>query len=189
LAEGKSAMTGADSVKLLEDGAARHLVAGLPLPDLGLASTQGGAVNLRAWPGRAVVYVYPWTGRPGLADPPGWDDIPGAHGSTPETAGFRDRHAEFQALGVAVFGLSTQSSEHQRELAARLGVPFALLSDAQFAFQAALALPTFKAGGTRYLKRLTLLVRDGCVDHVFYPVHPPEAHALEVLGWLSGSGW
>jgi peroxiredoxin len=167
-----------------DDGAARHLVAGVVLPDVGLASTQGGAVNLRTRGGRCVVYVYPWTGRPGLADPPGWDDIVGAHGSTPETAGFRDLHGEFAALDVSVFGISTQSTEHQRELATRLGVPFALLSDAAFEFQRALGLPTFAAGRDRYLTRLTLVVQDGCIVRVFYPVHPPETHAREVLDWL-----
>jgi peroxiredoxin len=147
----------------------------------------GGTVDLGARAGAAVVYVYPWTGRPGLADPPGWDDIAGAHGSTPETAGFRDHYQEFRALGVEVFGLSTQSGAHQRELAQRLGVPFAILSDESFAFQRALRLPTFAAGGVPYLKRLTFFVRDGRLKHVFYPVHPPESHAREVLAWLGRS--
>lgn len=169
---------------MADDGAARHLAAGVVLPDVALASTQGGTVNLRTRAGTCVVYVYPWTGRPGLADPPGWDDIAGAHGSTPETAGFRDLHGEFVALDVAVFGLSTQTTEHQCELVKRLGVPFALLSDAAFEVQRVLRLPTFAAGGERYLTRLTLVVRDGRIASVFYPVHPPETHAREVLDWL-----
>jgi peroxiredoxin len=168
----------------VDDGAARHLVAGLALPDLALASTAGGTVNLRGRAGAAIVYVYPWTGRPGLADPPGWDDIPGAHGSTPEAAAFRDSYSSFTALGVDVLGLSAQDSAHQRELVARLSVPFAILSDEGFGFQAALGLPTFAAGGERYLKRLTLYVEDGHIGHVFYPVHPPETHAAAVLDWL-----
>lgn len=170
---------------LANDGAAAHLVAGLALPDVELASTLGGTVNLAKLTGEAVVYVYPWTGRPGLSDPAGWDDIPGAHGSTPETEGFRDRFPEFRSLGVAVYGLSTQDTEHQRELSARLGVPFALLSDPQFRVQKALSLPTFAAGGAPYLKRLTLVVRDGRIAHVFYPVDPPATHAGEVISWLA----
>jgi peroxiredoxin len=169
----------------VDDGGARHLTVGTPLPDLALASTAGATVNLRRRRGAAIVYVYPWTGRPGLADPPGWDDIPGAHGSTPETAGFRDAYPGIAALGVEVLGLSTQESAHQRELCARLAVPFAILSDAAFGFAGALALPTFAAGGARYLKRLTLYIEDGRIRHVFYPVHPPEAHGAEVLGWLT----
>ena len=169
----------------VDDGGAAHLVRGAVLPDIALPSTLGGAVNLGTSPNRTIVYVYPWTGRPGLADPPGWDDIAGAHGSTPETAGFRDHYARFQAVGVEVFGLSTQDTAHQRELGSRLGVPFAILSDAEFRLQRALRLPTFAAGGTTYLKRLTLCMRDGGIEHVFYPVHPPETHAAEVLDWLA----
>jgi len=169
----------------VDDGMARHLMPGALLADLSLPTTTGGDVNLRTRKGAAVVYVYPWTGRPGLADPPGWDDIVGAHGSTPETVGFRDLYRQFAALKVEVFGLSTQSSEHQRELAARLGVPFALLSDEAFGFLKALQLPIFETGGVAYLKRLTLYVLDGSIGHVFYPVHPPESHAREVLAWLT----
>ena len=171
-----------------DDGGAAHLVPGTELPDLTLPATMGAPVNLRVRRGRCIVYVYPWTGRPGLSDPPGWDDIPGAHGSTPETAGFRDAYPRFRALGVDVFGLSTQSGEHQRELSTQLAVPFAILSDADFAFQAALQLPTFAAGGVPYLKRLTLVVEDGRLHHVFHRVRMPETHADEVLSWLVASG-
>jgi peroxiredoxin len=171
-----------------DDGGAAHLKPGALLPDLALPASLGDAVNLRARRGSSIVYVYPWTGRPGLSDPPGWDDIPGAHGSTPETEGFRDRYAHFGALGFEVFALSTQSGEHQRELVQRLGVPFAILSDADFAFQRALALPTFEAGGVVFLKRLTLVVEDGRLRHVFYPINPPGAHADEVLAWLRDRG-
>ncbi len=170
-----------------DDGRAAHLVPGTRLPDIALPSTRGGEVNLGTLPEAAIIYVYPWTGRPGLADPQGWDDIAGAHGSTPETAGFRDAYVAFQALGIEVFGLSTQDTEHQLELSTRLAVPFPLLSDAAFRVQKALRLPTFEAGGAPYLRRLTLYVRDGRIGHVFYPVHPPEAHAVEVLAWLDPS--
>jgi peroxiredoxin len=171
----------------VDDGGAAHL-RGAHLPGITLPSTLGGEVNLSTRPGAAIVYVYPWTGRPGLPDPPGWDEIAGAHGSTPETVGFRDRYASFQSLGVEVFGVSTQDSAYQRELNDRLDVPFAILSDAKFRLQKGLRLPTFDAGGTPYLKRLTLCVRDGRIGHVFYPVHPPETHACEVLAWLAAGG-
>jgi len=169
------------------DGVA-HLRPGIELPDLALPSTVGAPVNLSTRRGVGVVYVYPWTGRPGVADPPGWDDIPGAHGSTPETARFRDLYPRFRELSAEVFGLSTQSGEHQRELSTRLGVPFAILSDGDFAFQAALQLPTFAAGGVAYLRRLTLLVEDGRLRHVFHPVRVPDTHADEVLAWLTNRG-
>jgi peroxiredoxin len=167
-----------------DDGGARHLVAGVPVPDLALPSTIGAPVNLCTRRGPAIIYVYPWTGRPGVPDPPRWDDIPGAHGSTPESEGFRDVYERYAAHGIDVFGLSTQSTEHQQELSQRLRLPFSILSDEDMRFQSALALPTFLAGGVPYLKRLTLYVRDGSIVHTFYPVHPPGAHAGEVLVWL-----
>ena len=170
-----------------DDGGTAHLVPGTRLPDIALPSSAGGEVNLRG-ERAAVVFIYPWTGRPGVADPPGWDDIPGAHGSTPESAGFRDAHDKFCDIGVSVFGVSGQDSEHHRELVSRLGLPFAILSDEQFRLQQALRLPTFEAGGRPYLKRLTLIVATGAIARTFYPVHPPETHAGEVLGWLQAAG-
>jgi len=167
-----------------DDGAARHLKRGRRMPDLDLPATIAGPVNLARRPGRVIVYCYPWTGRPGRANPKGWDEIPGAHGSTPQTEGFRDLYAGFLQVGAEVFGLSTQAQDEQRELAQRLRLPFALLSDATFALQRALALPTFTADGTTYLKRLTLALNDGAIERVYYPVHPPAAHAREVCAWL-----
>ena len=119
-----------------------------------------------------------------MANPPDWDSIAGAHGSTPQAEGFRNLHPAFREHGVAVFGLSVQTTDWQRELAERLALPFALVSDAQLTLQCALRLPTFETGGVTYLKRLTLVLRDGRIEHVFYPVHPPEAHAREVLLWI-----
>lgn len=176
--------TEAKEAALPDDGAARHLVPGLELPDIALPSSRGGTVNLSIRRGVSVVYVYPWTGRPGFSDPPGWDDIAGAHGSTPETEGFRDHYLKFRAQRIEVFGISGQSCEHHRELASRLAVPFALLSDERFLLREALRLPTFEAGGVPYLKRLTMLVRDGRISHTFYPVERPAAHAREILDWL-----
>ncbi len=173
---------------LANDDGVRDLVPGLVLPDVALPSMLGGTLHLSAKSGTVVVYFYPWTGRPGFADPLGWDDIPGAHGSTPETEGFRDHYPAFQKMDVAIFGVSTQGSEHQRELAGRLNIPFAILSDEAFVFQKALKLPTFQTGGVAYLTRLTLIVREGRIEHVFYPAPTPAAHARDVLDWLRQSG-
>jgi peroxiredoxin len=167
-----------------DDGGARHLAPGLALPDLPLPSTHGAPVNLRCGAGRAIVFVYPWAGRPGVPNPPGWDEIPGAHGSTPQAAGFRDLHAEFEARGVGVFGLSGQSQSDQREFSARLGLPFPLLSDEGRRFAEALRLPRFAAGGKVYLARLTLIVCEARIAAAIYPVHPPDRHAAEVLARL-----
>jgi peroxiredoxin len=154
------------------------------MPDLALPTTVGGSVNFARLSGLAVVFCYPWTGRPSLPNPPHWDDVPGAHGSTPEAEGFRDLYAGFRQVQAAVYGLSTQPSDYQRELVERLGLPFAVVSDEHLALQRALALPTFATGGVTYLKRLTLALKDGCIERVYYPVPLPGAHAREVCAWL-----
>ena len=169
----------------VDDGAADHL-AGAAVPAIGLAATDGSAVELAGLPGRTVVYAYPWTGRPGeplLADD--WDLIPGARGCTPESCAFRDHYADLTEAGAAaVFGLSTQDTAYQRELAERLGLPFSVLSDAALELTAALRLPTFEAAGETLLRRLTFLARDGEIERVWYPVFPPDTHAAEVVAWL-----
>jgi peroxiredoxin len=117
--------------------------------------------------------------------PPGWDDIPGARGCTPQTCAFRDHHAKLEGLGARVFGLSTQTTGDQREVVERLRVPFELLSDVSLSFASALQLPTFEVAGMVLLKRLTLILRDGVIEHVFYPVFPPDKSAEQVIAWLS----
>jgi peroxiredoxin len=170
-----------------DDGDASHLTPGTKVPPVALPATDGTAVNLAALQGWSVIAVYPWTGRPGFPNPPDWDRIRGAHGSTPELAGFRDRHADFTQEGLRLFGLSRQDTAYQRELVARLGLPFPLLSDDAGAFGAALALPTFATGGTNYLKRLTLLIASGRIERAFYPVIDPAGHAAEVLREVKAS--
>ena len=176
------------STLLADDGRAEHLIAGTPMPAVPRPSTSGGTVDLSKIAGRAVVFCYPWTGRPGFPNPPRWDDIQGAHGSTPQAMGFRDLHGAFVQRGIDVFGLSTQVTDYQRELVARLSLPFALLSDADFAFQKALRLPTFGTGGVTYLTRLTLLIADGVLTGRLYPVDPPEGNAAAALARAGGSG-
>ena len=168
-----------------DDGAADHLP-GMRLPPVPLISRAGDTVDLAARPGRTVVYCYPMTGRPGSDLPTGWDEIPGARGCTPQSCSFRDHHAELRALGARVFGMSTQDTDYQREAAVRLHLPFALLSDAELAFAGALDLPTFEVDGMVLLKRLTLVIDDGRIEKVFYPVFPPDKSAEEVVGWLGG---
>lgn len=181
----------------VDDGATDHLP-GAAVPAVALPSTGGGVIRVDLVPAglvRLIVYAYPLTGLPGVDNPPGWDEIPGARGCTPESCGFRDHAAELAAAGAAVVGLSTQSSAYQREAAKRLRLPFPLLSDSALELTRALALPTFTAdlrsahdgGGRRVLlRRLTLVVRDGVIEKVFYPIFPPDGHAEEVLAWVRG---
>jgi peroxiredoxin len=171
----------------VDDGACDHLP-GTRVPAIELEATSGRTVRLDTLPGRAVVYCYPRTGHPDQELPPGWNAIPGARGCTPETCGFRDRHGAFVDLGARVFGLSAQTTADQREMVDRLGVPFEVLSDADLRLAGALGLPTFTVAGMTLIKRLTLVLDDGVVTHVFYPVFPPDRHAAAVLDWLTDAG-
>jgi peroxiredoxin len=169
----------------VDDGGARHL-AGLKLPDVVLAATDGTAVSLGRLPGRVIVYAYPRTGRPGqISLVENWDEIPGARGCTPQSCSFRDHHAELAAAGaVRVFGLSTQDTTYQQEAATRLRLPFPLLSDASLELTRAARLPTMVVAGQTLLKRFALVVDGGRVAKVFYPVFPPDRNAADVLAWL-----
>jgi peroxiredoxin len=179
----------ADLPEPVDDGAAAHLP-GTVLPALQLPRTDGGTQDLGdLGGGRTVLYVYPRTGVPGEPLPTGWNDIPGARGCTPESCGFRDHFTELRSTGVsAVFGLSSQDTEYQREVAERLQLPFPLLSDPEHQLAAALQLPTFEVDGMRLYRRLTLVVAAGHIEHVFYPIFPPDTHAEHVLTWLLQNG-
>ena len=170
-----------------DDGAADHLP-GTALPPIELRATDGRTVRLDTLTGRTVVYAYPRTGEPGKPSlVEDWDQIPGARGCTPESCAFRDHHAELQAAGAGVYGLSTQDTPYQQEAATRLGLPFSLLSDEDLKLTAALHLPTFEAAGHTLLKRLTLLLDGGVIERVWYPVFPPDTHAQAVLAWLQAN--
>jgi len=194
----------------VDDGAADHLP-GLRVPALRLASTAGRLVDLGALgPGRTVLYCYPMTGRPDRPVPGAWDAIPGARGCTPESCSFRDLARDLESLGATIFGVSVQATEDQLEAAERLRLPFELLSDWRLEVASALRLPTFQVPAdlalrlglptnpapgdegegdepVTLLKRLTLVVREGVIERVFYPVFPPDRHAEEVLRWLEAA--
>ena len=168
----------------VDDGAASHL-AGMRIPRLSLTATDGSQVDLSSLAGLIVVYAFPRTGRPGVPNPPGWDLLPGARGCTPQTCAFRDHFAELQSLGVShLFGLSTQSTAYQQEAVIRLHLPFPFLSDESLHLASALRLPTFQTNGMTLLKRLTIIIQDAIIQHVFYPVFPPDQNAGQVVEWL-----
>jgi len=171
-----------------DDGACDHL-RGIELPSISLRATTGNMVDLSTegapW---VVIYCYPRTGRPDqepIGGAAAWNAIPGARGCTPQSCAYRDHHAELSVLGARVYGLSTQDSEYQREAVERLHLPFPLLSDERCEFTSALKLPTFRAGTTRLIKRLTMIVRARRIEGVFYPVFPPDADAQHVIAWLT----
>jgi len=171
----------------IDDGGTTHLT-GMQLPDIELISTDGLKANLRTLKGRWVIYIYPMTGRPDTPLPAGWDEIPGARGCTPQSCGFRDHYAELKNLNTSVFGLSTQTTEYQRETRDRLHLPFQLLSDNELVLKDSLRLPTFSVSGMQLYKRLTMIVEQGYILKLFYPVFPPNRNADEVLAWLRPKG-
>src|SRR5258706_10722499 len=171
-----------------DDGACDHLT-GRALPQIALYSTRGRTVDLSSLKGTNVVYIYPRTGRPDQDLPTGWNAIPGARGCTPQSCSFRDHYRELKTLGVSeLFGLSTQDSAYQREAVERLHLPFELLSDENLEFARALKLPTFEVDGMTLIKRMALIVREGVIRKVFYPVFPPDKNANDVRAWLSANG-
>jgi peroxiredoxin len=173
----------------VDDGAADHL-RGAAVPSVVLPATSGHMVDLAALARQpAVLFFYPRTGRAGQSAGRDWDLIPGARGCTPQSCGFRDLHGEFRALGVHVAGLSTQTTEYQREFVERNHVPFDLLSDAELRLTRALRLPTFEfpvpgIGPSTLIRRMASYLEAGRIAHVWYPVFPPDKNAEVVLAWL-----
>lgn len=169
-----------------DDGAADHLV-GMALPAISLSATTSIQFPLSKVKGRLVIYCYPMTGQPNVALPDGWDQIPGARGCTPQSCAFRDHYQELRSLGAEVVGLSVQSTEYQQEMADRLHLPFPVLSDDSYLLQRALQLPTFVAAGMTLLKRLTLIVNNGVIEAVHYPIFPSDSDPEWVVNYLKNN--
>jgi peroxiredoxin len=170
-----------------DDGAAEHLT-GMELPSLELAVAGGAGqrFDLReaAAIGTLIAFVYPRTGTPDQPNPPGWDDIPGARGCTPQSCAFRERHFALAGLGAMVVGISAMDPGEQAAFAEREQLPYALLNDGPLKLRDELGLPTFEVCGMTLYKRLTFVARDGAIEKVFYPVFPPDRNAAEVETFL-----
>ncbi|CAF0857562.1 unnamed protein product [Didymodactylos carnosus] len=172
-----------------DDGECAHLKMGMKFPvDLliSLPTTSGRPIDLTSQP-RTILYFYPRTGKPNQKIPDGWDMIPGARGCTPESCGFRDHYKELQSLGANVYGCSTQTTVYQQEVVERVHLPFDLLSDSKLELLNHLHLPYFKLpelDNIPLIKRLTIIIKDDIIEHVFYPIFPPDKHSQEVIEWL-----
>ena len=169
-----------------DDGAANHLV-GMTLPKLSLLATNNQKIDFCSHSKFLVIYCYPMTGRPDVPLPDGWDEIPGARGCTPQSCSFRDHYKELQELKAEVIGLSVQTTEYQKEMVERLHLPFPVVSDADYKFQKALGLPTFVASGMTLLKRLTLIVKEGKIVNVHYPIFPSDSDPAWVIDYLKAN--
>lgn len=169
----------------VDDGTADHL-AGSTVPSIVLTSTDNEEIDLSMMSSRTVVYAYPMSGPDNTGLPDNWDSIPGARGCSPQHCSLRDHHEDLQALGVDVYGLATQPVDYLRSEVGRLHLPYPLLSDDDLVFADAVGLPRFdvQAAGRVVLKRTTLIISGGVVEHVFYPVFPPHQSAQQVMEWL-----
>ncbi len=172
-----------DLQRPVDDGGATHLQ-GMLMPQLMLPATNGAGIDLAAIAGRFVIYIYPMTGRPGVPLPDGWDGIPGARGCTPQACSFRDHYTELKALNASIFGLSAQTTADQKEARDRLHLSFELLSDSGHRLKQLLRLPSFAVADMELYKRLTLIVENGRIKKVFYPVFPADRNAGDVVAWL-----
>ncbi len=157
------------------------------LPDVKLPDTAGGTQNMSTLPGRTVLVIYPYTGKPGVPDPPGWDDIPGAHGSTAQLLAYSRSYDDFLNVGVKLFGIGPQHMDWQREFVSRIGLRFPLLSDAERHFANSVNLETFVAGSKTYFRRRTLVTAASTIIHDRRNVAVPEADASDVLRWLKAA--
>ena len=167
-----------------DDGACDHLT-NMAVPEIKLRSTNDRFVNLATLSKKpTVLFFYPRTGEPGKPAPENWDLIPGARGCTPQSCSFRDLHAEFKNEGNQVFGVSVQTTEYQKEFVKRNHIPFEILSDLDFNLTDSLKLPTFTYNNMRLIKRMALVLNDGKIVKVFYPVFPPNKNAETVLNWI-----
>jgi peroxiredoxin (alkyl hydroperoxide reductase subunit C) len=170
-----------DLPRPIDDGAAAHLL-GMRLPPVSLKATDDSWIDLAALPGWLVLAGYPRTGVPGKPPiDPNWDQIPGARGCTPQMLGYKALLEAFRKRHCQVFGISSQVPDYQWEMSQRLELGFPVLSDSEFKLADALRLPTQMIGGQRLYKRISLIVRDGRIVHVEYPVFPPDENAKVML--------
>ena len=169
-----------------DDGACKHLEGSL-ISSIALLSTSGHEVDLSKVTGTTIVYIFPMIGNPDAPPMLGWNEIPGARGCTPQSCAFRDIHADLQKLGVNIYGLSAQPYDEQVKAVTRLHLPFELLNDTALALANSLVLPTFEYSNLCLIKRLTLIINDGKISKVFYPVFPPNENAAQVFEWLNQS--
>lgn len=167
-----------------DDGKTNHLI-GMALPQISLTATNGEQIDLSTYKDYTVVFVYPRTGQPGLAPLlDNWNEIPGALGCTPQSCSFRDNFTYFKQHKINVFGMSVQDTAYQNELVQRLHLPYQILSDDKFQLTNYLRLPTFQAGQIKLLKRMSIIIHNGNIKHVIYPVFPPDKNAALVIEWF-----
>jgi peroxiredoxin len=101
---------------------------------------------------------------------------------------YRSSYHEISRLGARIVGISTQAASRQRQIALTELFPQLLLADDELWLAEALWLPTTEVADRYEYEPMTLLVRDGLIAQVIYPIASPRAHIAQVLGWLQEEG-
>jgi len=149
---------------------ARELEPGVPAPDIALPDQDGEMRTLGELRGKWVlVYFYPR------------DDTPGC---TVEACGLRDSAGSYAKHGIAVLGISADSSKSHHKFADKFKLPFPLLADEEKrVIRAYGSWGKKKFMGREFdgiLRRSFLIDPQGKIAKV-YPKVSPEGHAEEVL--------
>ncbi|MCC6624186.1 MAG: peroxiredoxin [Deltaproteobacteria bacterium] len=145
------------------------LAVGDPAPEMTMTLHDGKVVTLASYAAsgkRVLVYFYPK------------DDTPGC---TVEAQGLRDRHADLEAAGLVVLGVSTQDAASHAAFIDKHDLPFPLVVDTDGAVAKAFRVP-LRASGLA-ARQSFLVGRDGKLEQVWLEVDP-ATHAADVLAAL-----
>lgn len=146
---------------------------GDPAPEFTLPDQDGNPVSLKDFAGKKVIlYFYPRDNTPGC---------------TRQAQAFAAAYAQFQAMDVAVIGISKDSTPSHQRFAQKYELPFLLLSDPQLsAIQAYGVWQEKKMYGkvSMGVVRTTFLIdQSGCIEKIM-PKVKPDTNAQQLLDLL-----
>lgn len=146
---------------------------GDPAPEFTLPDQNGNPVSLHDFLGKKVIlYFYPRDNTPGC---------------TRQAQAFAAAYAQFQAMDVAVIGISKDSTPSHQRFAQKYELPFLLLSDPQLsAIQAYGVWQEKKMYGkvSMGVVRTTFLIdQSGCIEKIM-PKVKPDTNAQQLLDYL-----
>lgn len=147
-----------------------RLEAGQPAPDFSLPADDGSTLGLSDLAGQTVaLYFYPKDQ---------------TSGCTTQACEFRDRHADFDAAGIRVIGVSPDPPSSHVRFRDDHGLPFRLLSDEDHSVAEAYGVWVEKSKyGRTYMgvERSTFVIGpDGILLEALYKVRP-KGHAASLL--------
>jgi peroxiredoxin len=162
-----------------ERGIAERLV-GVEIPSLVLDDCMRSSLDLAMFARACPIVLYLFPGCSG--SPEGEEQV--AVMDVVQHRAFRDLLPEFEARGSTPIGVSSQPEQDQRYASHANRLAHRLLCDPELRLAHALELPTFSCDGADWYQRLTLVVDEGCIVKVFYPIASAWNSAAQVLAWL-----